>query len=130
MLKAILEGTDYEMESIRRAAVKATGLTIGQMASVGGGTRNPAWMQIKADVSGCHIHVTSLPEATLLGAAMVAGIGVKVYDSEQEAVESIALDQFRQSFQPDAERNKIYQQYYGGYSGLQTPLRQFYHHNE
>jgi sugar (pentulose or hexulose) kinase len=35
-------------------------------------------MQIKADVSGCRLEVPAMPEATLLGAALLAGVGTGV----------------------------------------------------
>ena len=47
----------------------------GAGVTVGAGTRRPAWLQIKADVTGCAVEARGLPEATLLGAALVAGAG-------------------------------------------------------
>ena len=55
LAKAVLEGTAYEMEVIRQAGERMTDQPITQLIAAGGGTRNTAWMQIKADVSGCPI---------------------------------------------------------------------------
>jgi sugar (pentulose or hexulose) kinase len=45
---------------------------------VGGATRSTILMQIMADVIGCELRVPANPEATLLGAAIVAGSGLAV----------------------------------------------------
>ncbi len=125
LFKAVLEGTAYELEFIRRAGERMTGLPIHSLIAAGGGTRYTAWMQIKADVSGCEIAVSSEPEATLVGAAMAAGIGCGVYHSADEALIAMGA-QCEETFRPDAENFAIYQQLYEhGYLHFQGPLRQF-----
>ena len=50
-----------------------------RFVAVGGATRNAFWMQNKADVIGRPIEVPDVEEATPLGAAILAGIGVGLY---------------------------------------------------
>ncbi|OOF37219.1 L-fuculokinase [Rodentibacter heidelbergensis] len=52
---------------------------------VGGGSKNPLWNQIRADVLGLPIDVVDVAEATVLGAAMFTFVGVGVYDNEEMA---------------------------------------------
>lgn len=126
LLKAVLEGTAYQMEAIRRAAERATDSTIEKILAVGGGTRNLHWMQIKADISGCRFDLSPVAEATLLGAAMTAAIGCGLYASAQEAVHAVASSQEIVSIEPNNEWNEQYQELFeGGYLSLQEPLRQF-----
>ncbi|MCI0579595.1 MAG: carbohydrate kinase [Chloroflexi bacterium] len=126
LLKAVLEGTAYEMEAIRRAAEQATGTKIGRIMAVGGGTRNRPWLQIKADVTGCPFELPAMSEATLLGAALGAGIGSGVYAGELEAVAAVVRPA-AETIWPDAGRHAIYQRLYEqGYLALQEPLRQYY----
>jgi len=73
LVRAVLEGTAYEIERLRRAAEAANGTPIEKLVAVGGGTRLSSWLQIKADVSGVPVEVLPQREATLLGAAMLAG---------------------------------------------------------
>jgi sugar (pentulose or hexulose) kinase len=54
--------------------------------AVGGATRNVFWMQNKADVTGLPVEVPEVEEATPLGAAILAGIGVGLYRDEQDAL--------------------------------------------
>ncbi len=79
VVKAVLEGTAYELEFIRRAAEQGTKTAISTMIAAGGGTRSQHWMQIKADVGGCALYAPSSDEATVLGAALLAGIGCGLY---------------------------------------------------
>ncbi|GAC1399124.1 MAG: xylulokinase [Chloroflexota bacterium] len=75
ILKAVLEGTAFATEAIRRAAEILDDRPIDSFIAVGGGTRNRLWMQIRADVTGCAHRVPAEAEATALGAALSAGLG-------------------------------------------------------
>ncbi|PYI53524.1 FGGY-family carbohydrate kinase [Paenibacillus flagellatus] len=128
LMKAVLEGTAYELESIRRAAEKAAGRRIGSMVAVGGGTKNRHWMQIKADVSGCRIGKAGLPEATLLGAALAAGVAGGAYADAERAAEAAAASRSVEWVYPQAGRHERYRKLYEeGYMPLQGPLRLVYH---
>jgi sugar (pentulose or hexulose) kinase len=126
LLRAVLEGTAYEMESIRQAAEHATGLAIPRIIAAGGGTNSIGWLQIKADVSGCRIDVLPVVEATLQGAALLAGTGAGLYESPAQALAAAARSDLR-SMQPDAANHEVYLKLYRhGYRALQEPLRQYY----
>jgi sugar (pentulose or hexulose) kinase len=127
MTQAVLEGTAYEMEVIRRAAERATGDRIERIIAAGGGTRNRHWLQIKADVSGCRFDVAAQPEAALLGAALAAGTGCGVYADATEAVAATAQPPAA-TILPDEARHGAYARLYEqGYLALQAPLRQVVH---
>lgn len=126
IIKAVLEGTAYQLESIRKSAEGIAGRDIETLLVVGGGTRNMHWLQIKADVSNCALELPPIPEASLLGAAMAAGVGSGAYASVEEAVASIAREQsawVRPNAEHHAEYRRLYEQ---GYVQLQTPLRAFF----
>lgn len=123
LLKAVLEGTVYEVEFIRQAGEHITGQPIPALVAAGGGTRNRPWLQIKADISGCRIEASAEPEATLLGAALVAGIGSGLYAHEAEAFDGLRLKPV-EVFVPDRERHAVYRGLYEqGYLRLQGALR-------
>jgi sugar (pentulose or hexulose) kinase len=91
----------------------------------GGGARNPALLQIKADVSGCRIEVFPEAEATLLGAALAAGVGSGFYPDAPAALAALAGSP-RQIIQPDLERHAAYRALFeDGYLRLQAPLHEF-----
>jgi sugar (pentulose or hexulose) kinase len=127
LLKAVLEGTAFEMEAIRRSAEALTGERIERIVAAGGGTKNRHWLQIKADVSGYPVTVSPVAEAAVLGAALVAGLGCGLYGDVEAALEA-ARQGDEDTVQPDAERHRQYQRLYEqGYLALQDPVRAFSH---
>jgi sugar (pentulose or hexulose) kinase len=126
LIKAVLEGTSYEAEFIRQAAEDFLGVEIGAIAASGGGTRIGDWMQIKADVFGCPVEVSAASEATLLGAALIAGIGIGLYADTSSAI-SATVQSPTAVYYPDESQHQAYQNLYSnGYIPLQKPLRQVY----
>lgn len=123
---AVLEGTAYEMELIRRSGEKMGGEKLGVFTAAGGGTRNRTWMQIKADVTGCDIQASVEPEATLLGAMLLAGIGNGIYGTADEARKATAHNQSIDVYLPNMENHEHYQQLFlNGYLPFQETLHQF-----
>jgi xylulokinase len=96
LLRAIIEGLDYQFLDIVRTMQASThrgqggaGVPFDQLVVVGGAIRNRFWMQNKADMVGRPIEAPEVEEATPLGAAMLAGIGVGIYRDEQDAFEQV-----------------------------------------
>lgn len=109
VLKAVLEGAAYEVESIRRCAMSVLEDTIREITISGGGSQNRHWLQIKADVMGCTLRVSDTAEATLLGAALLAGVGCGLYSSLAEVAAGFSGQaQTQVSFHP--LRHTAYQQ--------------------
>lgn len=126
LIKAVLEGTAYQLESIRRGAEGITNSPIETLVVVGGGTRNPHWLQIKADVSNCLLELPPIEEASLLGAALAAGVGSGLYASVEEAIASIKKSGKRKVLPIEAHHEVYRHLYEVGYLKLQAPLREFF----
>jgi xylulokinase len=88
MLHAILEGLTYKMREMMEVMTGGNPLP-EKIIATGGAVRNPIWMQMKADVTGIPIEAPGLYEATPLGAAMLAGLGIGVYKNDREAVAAV-----------------------------------------
>ncbi|SDO38896.1 FGGY family of carbohydrate kinases, C-terminal domain [Paenibacillus sp. yr247] len=122
MFKAILEGNAYQMEWLRLEAEKVGREPINKLVVVGGGAKNKHWLQIKADVSGIELHHPDLPEATLLGAALTAGVGSGVYRSFEEAMCVIPVGR-SQVYTHNPDRHKLYRSIFeNGFSHLRPML--------
>jgi sugar (pentulose or hexulose) kinase len=123
ILKAVLEGTAYELEFIRRTVEGSLGSAIRHILAAGGGARNRHWLQIKADIFGCQLDALSLPEATLLGAALLAGLGIGIFADEQAALQA-RPDMEIVVYAPDPDRHETYKNLFEeGYLPMQQPLR-------
>lgn len=127
ILRAIVEGLDYQVLDIVTALQTGLGINPDRLVAVGGATRNAFWMQNKADVVGLPIEVPEVEEATPLGAAILAGIGIGLYRDEQDAFERVYKP--GKTYQPDpqlvpkyAEWYKIYQQLYPALGSISHQL--------
>ncbi len=129
MLRAIIEGLDYQFLQMVNGLESALGVKPDKIVAVGGATRNAFWMQNKADVIGRPVEAPELDEAVPLGAAILAGIGVGLYKDEQHAFESVFKP--GRTYEPDpelagryAEGYKKFQQLYPALKDLNAQLHE------
>ena len=117
IVRALVEGLNYQFLDILTAMEQCLGIRPERIMAVGGGTRNRFWMQTKADMAARPIEVPQIEEATPLGAAILAGIGVGLYRDEEDAYQRV----YRPGvvYEPDPARS---QQYATGF----TIYRQLY----
>jgi xylulokinase len=120
-LRSIIEGLDYQFLEILNALVSGVGIQPEKIVAVGGAVRNKFWMQNKANVVGREIEVPAVEEATPLGAATLAGIGVGIYRDEKDAYEHI----YRPGpvYEPDPKENSLYSELYSIYQQLYERLK-------
>ena len=97
------------------------GIRAGQFIAVGGALRNMFWMQNKADVTGRPVVVPAVEEATPLGAAMLAGIGVGAYHNVKDAFERVYRPGV--TYEPDLKLTAEYAQRFALYQQLYPALR-------
>lgn len=113
LLKAVLEGTAYESESIRRAAECLTDHHIGELIVVGGGSAVESWVTIKADVSGCPCVLPKVDEATGAGAGLLAALGCGIFSSLEELLAVAGSYRAKgTTVYPDAARHERYRRLY------------------
>lgn len=83
-----------------------TDIKIEAIVFAGGASKGKLWSQIVADVTGCRVKIPKVTEATALGAAMAAGVGVGIYrDMASVAKELVAWDK---TYEPNMENKKVY----------------------
>ena len=125
MLRAIIEGLNYQLLDVVTSVESGIGTKLEEFVVVGGATRNEFWMQNKADVIGRPIQVPGIEEATPLGAAILAGIGLGLYRDEQDAFERVSKP--GKTYQPDAALSPRYAEWFKIYRQLYPALRPISH---
>lgn len=84
IVRAVLEGIAQRAADLVEAAETDSGLTIASLRVDGGMSANPTFLQALADATARPIEVSPVLEATTLGAAYGAGLGVGAWADEQE----------------------------------------------
>lgn len=105
MVRALLEGVTFALYHNILVAEEA-GAYVDVLRAMGGAANSELWTQIKADVTGHSIEVPRSDTATTLGAAVLAGIGTKVYGSYEEAVENTIT--VTRVHTPNPENHELY----------------------
>ena len=78
---------------------------VGAIRVIGGGSRNALFLRIKANAYGRPLVVVDEPEATALGAALLAGIAAGVYRDLDEAL--AGLERREHVIEPMATRRSM-----------------------
>lgn len=121
LTRAVIEGLDYQFRQLVDSFEFAMNRTVDRIIAVGGTTRNTFWMQNKADVSGKVLEVPDIEEATPLGAALLAGIGVGLYRDEADAHRQVYKR--GATYEPDPAARGRYEEYYGIYKEIYPALK-------
>jgi autoinducer 2 (AI-2) kinase len=83
-----------------------SGVNISEIVFAGGASKGSLWSQIVADVTGCRVVIPKVSEATALGAAMAAGVGIRIYKNISEAAKKLVV--WDRVYEPNLENKKIY----------------------
>ncbi len=110
--RAGLEGLSMQLRHALDIFSKTLGFNAKAIRIVGGGAKNPLWNRIRADVTGLPIITTKHKEATVLGAAMFAFVGVGEFANLKQARENIDVGQ--EIIEPSQTHEK-YQELYERY---------------
>lgn len=115
MIRSTMEGVGFSLlHNIQTA--EEVGAFVGKLSSVGGSANSTTWTQIKADITGRVIEVPFSDHATTLGAAILAGIGVGLYQNFEEAVKKTV--KIKRVYQPDQQRHLKYKDVFQMYLQL------------
>jgi xylulokinase len=121
LLRAVIEGLDYQFLQIVGGLEAGLGIRPEKLVTVGGGAGNAFWMQNKADMVGMPFETPEVEEATPLGAAILAGIGVGLYRDEQDAFEQVRRP--GRVYEPDRDLTARYAEGFGTFQRLYPALK-------
>ncbi|MBF8289971.1 MAG: pentulose/hexulose kinase, partial [Chloroflexi bacterium] len=116
LYRAVLEGCTFALRDIVDR-LTAMGLAGDEIRVVGGGARSGFWLQMKADVTGRRVRILETPEATALGAAMLAAVGAGTFRDLDEAVERLTVLE-PVVYEPDPRVRVAYDDAHGRYLRL------------
>ncbi|BDF57197.1 xylulokinase [Christensenellaceae bacterium] len=118
-IRAFMESVGYV---IRRniEALEHAGVQVTEIRSLGGGSKSVLWNQIKADITGKNLCTSNTKEAACLGAAILAGNAVGMFDSVEEACERMVS--VKRKYMPIMENEEVYADGYAKFKKLFADL--------
>jgi xylulokinase len=117
--RAIMESLGYIMHR-NIDALSQMGITVSEVRALGGGSKSAVWNQINADINQIRVVTMTSPEAACLGAAILAGKGINMFENIEDAVEKMAI--VKDTFIPNSKNKNIYDNAYTMYKKLFNDL--------
>lgn len=106
LYRAILEGLAYALREGAERTARRSGVPITSLRVAGGGSQSDAALQLTADVFGLPASRPHVYEASGLGAAIDAAVGLKLHPDFETAVKE--MTRLGQTFEPDRAAQAIY----------------------
>jgi xylulokinase len=119
VVRAILEGVAFSLKDtftiLNEMQIPVKSIRLG-----GGGARSSLWRQIQADVYGQAVEIVEAEEGAAYGAAILAGVGGKMWTSVDEACNSLVRVRDRVLPNPAsvAVMHESYERYRRMYAGM------------
>lgn len=123
--RAILEGLAYALREGGERTQRRAGVALREIRVAGGGSQSDVAMQITADIFGLPASRPHVYEASGLGAAIDAAVGVGFHVDIQTAVSE--MTRVGRTFAPDPQRQRLYDALYRQvYRQMYRKLRPLY----
>jgi xylulokinase len=115
LARAVLEAAALALRHLA-TPIMAAGVRIDELTVTGGTARSDTWNQIKADVLQVPVVVPAVREAAVIGAAILASVGLGWYVDTLAAIRAMARVDHR--LEPDPTLRATYEQLFAVYSDL------------
>ncbi len=119
VVQAFMESIAYDTVNTL-SLMAAEGIKVERIRITGGGARSSWWTQLKADMTNKPIEVVQHPEPGTLGAALLAGLAIGIYDDMEEV--SKRYSGTKAVFTPDPNRAALHQERLEAYRQLMALL--------
>ncbi len=124
LARAVMEGVAFSLRQALEISCELGGSVEGLIAA-GGGMESTVWRQIVADVLGLPLQKSLLSEQAGIGAALLAGVGIGIYSTFEEAGAQTA--QYGDLTEPISSRQTLYGRLYEEFKALYPRLREDFH---
>ncbi len=116
MIRAVMEGVVMSLR-LSLEIFRELKIPIEMIVASGGGARSETWLQMQADIFNTEIYTVLGKEEACTGAAIIAGVGVGVYESLEAACAAIIKYSPKITL-PNHENVKIYNEVFEKYKLL------------
>lgn len=107
-INATVESIAYQSKDVMEVMKEDANLDINSLAVDGGASSNNYLMKFQSNILNCKIVRPECLETTALGAAYLAGLAVKFWNSKDDLVRLHKIEQIFMPEMQDEEREKLY----------------------
>lgn len=107
-INATVESIAYQSKDVMEVMKEDAKLDINSLAVDGGASSNNYLMKFQSNILNCKIVRPECLETTALGAAYLAGLAVKFWNSKEDLVRLHKIEQIFMPEMQDEEREKLY----------------------
>lgn len=124
LLRAVMEGVVYSLKDCA-GIISGMGVDFNEMLACGGGGKSALWRQMLSDGYECPVVTLKTDEGPALGVAILAGVGVGIYSSVEDACEKIIARNtpIHPTLENSAKMNKMYKIYKNIYIQLKDTFK-------
>lgn len=123
MYRSALEAIGYTVAQ-HLAIFQENGVRINRVLAVGGGTKNPKWLHMISDITGCRIETTKVTIGASFGDAIMAAVGVGHIPNFKELKK---IFQPGDVYEPDEKRHRQYRHYQEIFDRLYPSTKKLMH---
>jgi xylulokinase len=120
LIRSVLEGVTYGMRDALEI-IRGMGIPASQIRASGGGARSTFWRQLQADIYKLPLVLTNAAEGPAYGVAILAGVGIGVWSSVEQAAKSAIKQTAR--IAPNKKASALYDRHYLTYDKLYGDLK-------
>lgn len=108
IIRATLESLAYQTKDVLDAMQSDSGIRLNSLKVDGGAVANNLMMQFQSDILNVPVDRPKVIETTALGAAYLAGLAVKFWNSKEELKKNWQLDTRFEAGMDEETRNELY----------------------
>jgi len=120
LARAVLEGAAFALRHVAEPIV-AAGAPVHELRLAGRSSPGDVWARIKADVLGVPVAIPTVGETAVLGAAILAAVGVGAVPDLEAGV--AAMTSVARRLEPDPANRARYDEVFPVYRGLYPALK-------
>ncbi len=120
VVRAVLEGVAFSLKDtftiFEEMRIPVTRIRLG-----GGGARSPLWRRIQSEVYGREVEIVAAEDGAAYGAAILAGVGAKLWPSVEAACQSVV--RVAECVHPDTRNVEIMKAQYASYRRVYPAMK-------
>jgi xylulokinase len=120
VIRAVLEGVAFSLKDAF-TIFEELNVPVKKICLGGGGARSELWRHIQADVYGREVETLAAEEGAAYGAAILAGVGARAWNSVDEACDAVIQTTSR--VQPDPAASRLLNENYKTYRRIYPALK-------